>query len=304
KPIPGSTKPEDEKQVLDAWASRQVDDPQLRFYDNFNPIDPTAQSEALGDDAVEASKYGTANLKRTMGFVESATAKFGDDYSELSRQYANLWGQFRRYVGHVSVVPGGVIQTDYHQGRGGVVYSPASKDYQRRSVQWLIDNTFDTPYWLIPNDIVMKVGPGGATSRVTSLQASVLARLFAGDRLNRMIENEAVNGFQAYTTSDLTEQVRWNVLRELSAPSVKVDAFRRGLQRAYVNQLIGMLASSDAESRGLALTELRTAQTSIKSGVTKAGDSVTRSHLEGLSSLITLGLTFPSQAIAQSGGIR
>ena len=304
KPIAGATKPEDEKQVLDAWASRQVDDPQLRFYDNFNPVDPTAQSEALGDDAVTASEYGTANLKRTMGFVSDATAKFGDDYSELLRQYSNLWGQFRRYVGHVSVVVGGVIQTDYHQGRGGLVYQPASRDYQRRAVQWLVDNTFETPKWLVPNDIVMRVGPGGATSRISGLQANVIGNLFSSARLNRMIENEATNGAQAYTTADLTEQVRWNVWKELTTPSVKVDAYRRGLQRSYVNQMISMLASSDAESRGLAVTELKNAQSTIKVAMTKAYDTNTKSHLEDLSSLITLGLTFPAQAVAQVGPIR
>src|SRR5690606_9421321 len=72
KPIEART-PWDENSTLDAWASRQVGDPMLRFYDNFNGTDPTAQSEALGDDAMKASDYGVANLKRVMGFLVLAT---------------------------------------------------------------------------------------------------------------------------------------------------------------------------------------------------------------------------------------
>gem|GEM_PF-4159560 len=55
--------------------------------------DPTELMESLGDNTVEASTLGIANLKRVMGYLIPATTKFGEDYSELGNMYGAVRGQ-------------------------------------------------------------------------------------------------------------------------------------------------------------------------------------------------------------------
>ena len=51
KPIPGATKPEDERAVLDEWARQQDATPWFRFASDAGAggADPGEQSEAIGD---------------------------------------------------------------------------------------------------------------------------------------------------------------------------------------------------------------------------------------------------------------
>ncbi len=293
KPIPSASNPSDEKFVLDNWASRQVEDPTLRFYDNFTDVDPTAQSEALGDDAVVASTYGVANLHRVMGFLKPAATKYGEDYSELSRFYGAVWGQYSRYIGHVVTMVGGVVQTDYHAGRGNNVYSPVPRDRQKAAVKWLLDNVMVTPTYLVPKDILYKLGASGIASRVSGSQSRAFAGLLQNARLGRMLENEQVNGPQAYTVAEMMGDIRGEVWKEFADASPKIDLYRRGLQRTYVNALVGKLAGTSSEARAFAISDLRIQLGAIRRAAPRAADLSTAAHLADMDLLISQSLTNP-----------
>lgn len=300
KPIAAAT-PWDEKSTLDVWAGQQEKNPMLRF-DNPSGIDPTSMSEALGDDAVEASTLGTENLKRTMSFVEAATEKHGEDYSELTRQYSNLLGQFSLYIGHVSQVVGGVVRTNYHAGRGDAVFKPAAREYQARSVKWLLDNVVVTPTWATPRSVLNKIGLSAGNASVTGLQSRVFGRLLDNSRLGRMLENEASNGTAAYTVSEMLGTVRSEVWKELGSSSPTIDLQRRNMQRLYVNALVGKLSGTSSEVRAIAVSELKRTLSALDKGSSKTSDTMTKAHLDDLKHLVELALKFPAQAIAQAGG--
>ena len=65
KPILDKTA-EEEKTILNEWILEHAGDPLYRFgHQQLGDIvDPSSQTEDLGDDAVKASTYGIANLKR------------------------------------------------------------------------------------------------------------------------------------------------------------------------------------------------------------------------------------------------
>ena len=60
--IPGAETPEDEISTLDEWILEKADDPMYRFGTSTG-YDPSAQTEALSDDPVQASTYGMMNLQ-------------------------------------------------------------------------------------------------------------------------------------------------------------------------------------------------------------------------------------------------
>ncbi|HET8753357.1 MAG TPA: zinc-dependent metalloprotease, partial [Salinimicrobium sp.] len=56
--------PTEEKEILDNLILAKAGDPIYEFGDGYDGVDPQSQRESLGDDQVQASEYGLANLKR------------------------------------------------------------------------------------------------------------------------------------------------------------------------------------------------------------------------------------------------
>lgn len=297
-PIVGVNDPKDEFATLDAWAAQQVTNPLLRFYDNFNGSDPTAQAEALGDDAVVASNYGVANLKRIMGFVEPATVKFGRDYADLNEAYGSVLDQFNRYIGHVTVMVGGIVQTDYRGGRGNLVYQHVPRQRQKAAVKWLIDNVMVEPTWLTPPSIVGKLNSSSGFGTISGAQSRTINGLLNNARLARMLDNETMNGPAAYSVLEMMNDLRGAVWSELSAPAPTVNRYRRSLQRGYVTTLIGKLTGTTSDVRAYASNDLRKQMNYIKSNLPKVKDGVTREHITDLVLLIDQALSFPPAAAA------
>lgn len=299
KPILSATTPWEELETTDEWAAQQVENPMLRFHNNYNSTDPTALSEVLGDDAVAASNYGTANLKRTMGFLLNATTKLGEDYSELSRYHGQVISQFGNFISHVTAVVGGVELIDYRAGRGGETYVPAPKADQQKSVKWLMDNVLKTPTWLVPTNILYRVGNDAGMSRINSLYNRVIGGLLNDGRIDRMRTNAIKQGAAAYTVEEMVDTLRAEVWNELGASAPVVDPYRMALHQSYVNNLINKLTPS-SRHRGLALMEIEASHEAVKAALPKVRDRATKGHLLNIQNLLHLALTDPAQVLPQA----
>jgi len=128
---------DEERATLDAWI-REVEDDPVYAFGGSTPIDPSAQTEAVGSDAMEASDLGIENLKRILPrLVEwSGEGREGENYEELAELYNNLIGQWNRYMGHVGTVVGGVTRTRKRIGQEGAVYEFVDEATQRRAMDF------------------------------------------------------------------------------------------------------------------------------------------------------------------------
>ena len=111
KPILDTTA-EAEKETLNSWILEHAGDPMYRFGHQQvgDVVDPSSQTEDLGDDAILASTYGIKNLKRIVPNLIEWTTETGEDYSDLNDMYGQLLSQFSRYMGHVANNIGGVYE--------------------------------------------------------------------------------------------------------------------------------------------------------------------------------------------------
>jgi len=83
---------ENEKATLDSWILEHAGDPMYRFgRQQFGAIDPSSQTEDLGDDAIKASNYGIENLKRIVPNLIKWTAEDGKNYDDLETLYEYWW---------------------------------------------------------------------------------------------------------------------------------------------------------------------------------------------------------------------
>lgn len=248
RPILEAETAEDEKATLDSWILKHAGDPWYRFgRQQFGVVDPSSQTEDLGDDAVKASSYGIANLKRIMPNLIDWTSKKGENYSDLSEMYGHVVSQFNRYMGHVSSNVGGVYENYKTSDQNGFVYTHVDKDRQKQSLKYVIDELFKTPTWLIDKEIIGRTENSGIMERITSTQKRTLNNILDLGRMSRMVENETLNGSSAYTLISMMSDLRNGVWSELRSGR-SIDTYRRGLQRAHIEKLGSIMVAKDVRS--------------------------------------------------------
>jgi hypothetical protein len=198
---------------------------------------------------------------------------------------------------HVANVIGGVETQEKYGSQAGPRFTPISKARQVAAVKFLNENAFVTPTFFLRPEIISRIEPSGTVAMVNGAQSGVLNTLLSNARMQRMLEWEASGKGEAYTVPQLFADVRGGVWGELSAPSVKIDVYRRGLQHAYVDALKNKVnppaapagapagftpAPVPADVRALARQELKAVDGEIAAAQRKASDAVTRAHLDDL----------------------
>ncbi|PKD42521.1 zinc-dependent metalloprotease [Rhodohalobacter barkolensis] len=287
--IPDAETPEDEVSTLNEWILEKADDPMYRFGQSTG-YDPSAQTETLSDDPVQASTYGMMNLQRVTPNLVEWTSRPGQGYDDLEEVYGELIGQWSRYVGHVITNIGGVYMERIASDQDGNVYRPVSKEYQEKAMEFMVENAFTTPDWLLDENILRNIEHAGAVERIQSLQGRHLTSVMNSSRMLRLIEGESFRGDDAYTIAEMLEDVRKGVWSELSSNS-SIDVYRRNLQRTYLNHVKSLMESDDDDVNGsdikpLLREELRTLKTEVDRAVNRTVDRRTVVHLQDVQNRI------------------
>ncbi|AMC11840.1 zinc-dependent metalloprotease [Lutibacter profundi] len=246
RPILDAKTAKDEKETLDNWILEHDGDPLYRFghQQAGSVVDPSSQTEDLGDDAIKASKYGIANLKRIVPNLINWTAEKGKNYDDLKTMYGHVISQFNRYMGHVSSNIGGVYENYKTYDQEGAVYTYVDKEHQKNCLKFVNTQLFETPTWLIDKNIIERTEYSGITERIRAIQVKTLNNILNLGRMTRMIENETLNGSNAYTLVSMMDDLRNNIWSELRTGK-KIDTYRRNLQRAYIEKLANIMKAED-----------------------------------------------------------
>jgi len=244
--LPQFDNPEVERPALNDWVKERDNDPIFRYGRQRGlPLDPTAQTEDLGDDSMLASEYGIKNLQRILPNIKEWTTSDGEDYDDMEEIYGQIFGQYRRYMGHVIANIGGVIEISKTADQDEPTYKHQTKAKQQRAISFLSKHLFNTPKWLINSDLVRRFEPSGTMDRIKNLQSRSLNILFNTDRMHRLIENEALVGTKAYTLTSLFNDTKRSIFSNNKA--MAQDPYRRNLQRVYVDKMEAMMESDDTD---------------------------------------------------------
>ena len=210
-------------------------------------VDPRAQSEDLGDDAVKASEYGVKNLKRIMPNILKWTTSVGDDYLEAGKLANDVIGQWYIYSYHVLTNVGGVYlnNTIYGDETKSTIFVP--RERQKRAVKYLIDQVITYPTWLFGDQLFnyvypVKESPAGYQEynpfvTYKNMQSFILWDLLTNERLDRMVANEVQNGKQAYTAAELMEDL-YNAIFAKTKQSSALTIVEMATQKGFIDALI------------------------------------------------------------------
>ena len=303
-PIPGAKTTDMEWATLDKWSREQDATPWYRFdVQDSRGADQSAHSEAVGDaDPVKATSWGMKSIKAIAPLLVPATVRPGEDYDDLNEMYGRLIGQWATELRHVAWVVGGTEAQEKYAGQTGERYKPLPKARQKEAVRFLVDNGFATPTYFLRDDILRYIEVEGALRRINQQQNSFLSSLFNDRRMERLIEFEALPATRrdAYPLSEMLADVRNGVWSELDGGSVRIDAFRRELQRSYLTQVNNKVnpapfvapaglpaafaqqvgpARATSDVKALFKEELRTLDADVAKALGRAADRETRAHL-------------------------
>jgi hypothetical protein len=246
KLLPQFKSAETEQSFLNSWVIEKLKDNRLWFGTETNPDDPRSQREQVGDDAMKGSMYGIRNLQRIVPNLIEWTKEPNKDYSNLREMYSTLTGQFSQYMAHVVKYVGGIMETPRTVEEKGAVYEVVPKAKQKEAVEFLNRQLFNTPAWLINNDIFNRTG-GNALTTIGTLQDNILNRLLSTGTLTKLIDAEAELGSRAYSITELFNDLENGIWSELPAKK-RIDVYRRNLQKSYVEILEGLLSSRSSGS--------------------------------------------------------
>lgn len=169
-------------------------DVRYTFGTESDPNDPRNQSEDLGDDSMLASLYGIKNLKRIVPQILTWSYEPNKSYAGAGEIYSGVVSQFNRYLGHVTKNVAGIYSNSITVEQTDEIareFVPAN--IQKRAIAFLNEQLFTTPEWLIDRQLMekAKILP---VNVICSLQSGVLARLINKNTLDKMSENEILNG--------------------------------------------------------------------------------------------------------------
>ena len=301
--IPGATNPDAERGVLDSLARLQENNPELRWIGDGDAVDPRIVTEALGDDAVRATRYGLENIKRlaTM-LIPAATGDRLDNYDRLEELFNDLLAQWSREMGHVAVTVGGVFQETKYAGQAGLVYTPVPRARQQEAVRFLLENAFVKLDYFLDPELLRRIEATGAVDRIRTRQAAVLNTMLADARLNRLADQSALATADspAYTIADLFTELQRGLFSEASAARPRTDEFRRNIQRQFVDQMERLIATPlapqlppgfnpanaprprPADARALARSTLTSLDSQLRTAGLRTTDRVTAAHFADL----------------------
>lgn len=212
-------------------------DVRYTFGTESDPNDPRNQSEDLGDDSMLASLYGIKNLKRIVPQILTWSYEPNKSYAGAGEIYSGVVSQFNRYLGHVTKNVAGVYSNSITVEQTDEIareFVPAN--IQKRAIAFLNEQLFTTPEWLIDRQLMekAKILP---VNVICSLQSGVLARLINKNTLDKMSENEILNGKKAYTSAQMFNDLKKVIWSNLG----QSDIYKRNMQKAYVENLINLL---------------------------------------------------------------
>ena len=236
--------------------------------------------------------------------LDKRKPKYGADYSEFTKAFDSLIGQYSQAASLASHYIGGLHVANNHRGDAGEkpVLVPVSGAEQRRALKILnqyifAEAAFDFPkryYAMLGDDPYGGFGSllgGGSPSPVrdqfASIQKAAMNHLLAPATLTRVANNEfrAAVSSDPLTMPELFASLRNSMWGELGEKR-RIGPLRRSLQSAHLDALITLMISpaggTPDDAKMLAWNELRKikAQLIVAQKLAAPYDAYTAAHID------------------------
>ena len=109
------------------------------------------------------------------------------------------------------------------------------KAKQEEALQWLLNNAFSSPTWLVNTTALQNTAYSGYTEKLRATQVRYLNRLLSFETLGRLTNGTILNA-ENYKPLSFLSQLRKGIWQEATKQQ-NVSVYRRNLQKAYVERM-------------------------------------------------------------------
>ncbi|BAY17745.1 hypothetical protein NIES21_35870 [Anabaenopsis circularis NIES-21] len=305
-----ATTPIAEKPLLQEIANQSYK-PELSYStdEDVYDLDPTADAWDNSNNVLVYSQWQLDNSRVMWDRLNKGYPTAGESYSDVSERFSTVLGNYfqqiyyvSKYIGGQSFyrIKGGDADSSKLSGQNRLPFQPVPVEEQRQALKTLQKYVFAEDALKFSPDLLNKLAPSrwrhwGSYPRVGRLdypihelvlflQSAVLRDLLSGDRLNRLkdLELKAQSG-QALTLPELFDTLQSGIWTEVIKPqrsALQISSMRRGLQREYLNLLIGMVLRKESvpeDARTLAWYKLK--QLDEKLAQVSSDDEYSKAHI-------------------------
>lgn len=242
--------PHEELATLNRWIVKHNGDPLYRYgqqQKTRTAVDPTSQSEDVGDNSMKAAEYGLKNMKVLMKNALKWSAEDGLDYMETGKLYHGIISQWTTFNTHVITNVGGIYLRSTVSGDNTNTYNFVEKARQKEAISYLVRNVFTCPQWLFNPDFQNKVwavkdtpvGPQqyAPISMYSAAISFAYWDLLERDRLLRMYDNERLNDRKAYKVTEMFDDLYKGIFKN-TIRGRKLNQYERINQKSFVDALM------------------------------------------------------------------
>src|SRR5690606_40800199 len=94
------------------------------------------------------------------------------------------------------------------------LYSHVEREHQKNCMACMQEQLFERSEWLIDKELFGKIEYSGSVGRIRSMQERYLNTILQLGKLARIIENETLNGDQAYGLLEMMQDLRRGIWSE------------------------------------------------------------------------------------------
>jgi hypothetical protein len=274
---------EEDKKIVSKWiVDSLAANPRLWFGGEGMNHDGRCQTEDMGDNSMKASVYGIRNLKYVMAHLPEWTKEENDLNKNLTNMYLQVVTQWRRYVQHVIGNIASTYENIKYSGQPGDTYAPAPREMQREAVAFLNGQVFETPTWLLDENILNQIGNPIRTGSVSTIQESAIMQLTTDRVFNtlNMAEQRFGKG-KTYSMVEYLSDLKAGIFSELKTGK-PIEIFRRDVQKFYMQGLFRALEESEKGANVVAMLMVANAAEEVPVTVGSDVGPILRMHLETL----------------------
>lgn len=199
--------------------------------------DPRNQLGDLGNDAIQAATLGINNLKRVVPNLVKWTGEPATGNERAGELYDALLDRYVVYAKYVLNQIGGVYSNVRNSDQPGNVFSFVPAATQKRSLQFLQAQVFETPSWLADKALYSRT-----TQRfdsVMNVQRALLGDVMSRGVLSKLQVVVLNDPASAYTPLAYMSDLSAGIFAELKDNRV-ISLPRRELQKEYITRLLAL----------------------------------------------------------------
>jgi hypothetical protein len=180
-----------------------------------------------------------------MAHLPEWTKESNDLYADLTNMYRQVATQFLRYSLHVSANVATVYETWKTVEQPGDIYMGPPKAKQKEAVAFLTKEVFNTPEWLLNNEILNKISNPVRMGTAATIQTRILDQILSDRVFNTLLlmENRYGKG-NVYSIVEYMKDIKAGVWTELTTKK-PVDIYRRGLQKNYLSNVFASIKEAE-----------------------------------------------------------